>query len=175
MAANTALLPPNTKGLILMNIPVSTSRMWWPRRRKSSRWKGGEVGKSKKSSTSGLYWYLCTPSINRFYTGKWAPTKHEKRLSGDVIELLIYHQPSVKPSLTLHPFWHTWLCGWSFPNKCQASSRSWVQLPGGYIFVVLPKDMCMWPIMWHHVTAWWVCVIDVFSGLSWILDKPVNG
>ena len=25
-------------------------------------------------------------------------------LSGDVIELLIYHQPSVKPSLTLHPF-----------------------------------------------------------------------
>ena len=26
------------------------------------------------------------------------------RLSGDVIELLIYHHPSVKPSLTLHPF-----------------------------------------------------------------------
>ena len=25
-------------------------------------------------------------------------------LSGDVIELLIYHQPGVKPSLTLHPF-----------------------------------------------------------------------
>ena len=25
-------------------------------------------------------------------------------LSGDVIELLIYHQPSVKPSLTLRPF-----------------------------------------------------------------------
>ena len=25
-------------------------------------------------------------------------------MSGDVIELLIYHQPSVKPSLTLHPF-----------------------------------------------------------------------
>ena len=27
-----------------------------------------------------------------------------RALSGDVIELLIYHQPSVKPSLTLHPF-----------------------------------------------------------------------
>ena len=26
------------------------------------------------------------------------------RLSEDVIELLIYHQPSVKPSLTLRPF-----------------------------------------------------------------------
>ena len=25
-------------------------------------------------------------------------------LSGDIIELLIYHQPGVKPSLTLHPF-----------------------------------------------------------------------
>ena len=25
-------------------------------------------------------------------------------MSGDVIELLIYHQPGVKPSLTLHPF-----------------------------------------------------------------------
>ena len=25
-------------------------------------------------------------------------------LSGDVIELLIYHQPGVKPSLTLRPF-----------------------------------------------------------------------
>ena len=25
-------------------------------------------------------------------------------MSEDVIELLIYHQPSVKPSLTLHPF-----------------------------------------------------------------------
>ena len=25
-------------------------------------------------------------------------------MSGDVIELLIYHQPSVKPSLTLRPF-----------------------------------------------------------------------
>ena len=25
-------------------------------------------------------------------------------MSGDVIELLIYHQPSVKPSLTLCPF-----------------------------------------------------------------------
>ena len=27
-----------------------------------------------------------------------------RSLSGDVIELLIYHQPSVKPSLTLRPF-----------------------------------------------------------------------
>ena len=25
-------------------------------------------------------------------------------MSGDIIELLIYHQPGVKPSLTLHPF-----------------------------------------------------------------------
>ena len=25
-------------------------------------------------------------------------------MSGDVIELLIYHQPGVKPSLTLRPF-----------------------------------------------------------------------
>ena len=25
-------------------------------------------------------------------------------LSGDIIELLIYHQPGVKPSLTLRPF-----------------------------------------------------------------------
>ena len=28
----------------------------------------------------------------------------KKKLSGDIIELLIYHQPGVKPSLTLHPF-----------------------------------------------------------------------
>ena len=39
----------------------------------------------------------------------------KKKLSGDVIELLIYHQPGVKPSLTF--FWCTWLCGWSFPNR----------------------------------------------------------
>ena len=28
----------------------------------------------------------------------------KRSLSGDVIELLIYHQPSVKPSLTVRPF-----------------------------------------------------------------------
>ena len=67
--------------------------------------------------------------------------------------------------LDIASFWRTWLCGWSFPNKCQASSRSWVQLPGGYIFMVLPKVMCMWPIMWLNVTLMWHRLCD--STLTW--------
>ena len=65
----------------------------------------------------------------------------EPVVSGDVIELLIYHQPGVKPSLTLRPFGVLgYVAGHSLTN---------VKLPAGLGFnsqVVhnygLPKVMC---------------------------------
>ena len=51
---------------------------------------------------------------------------HGLELSGDVIELLIYHQPGVKPSLTLHPF--------SILGYVAGHSLTNVKLPAGLGF-----------------------------------------
>ena len=46
----------------------------------------------------------CDWSCQGLVSGESVKESERWWLSGDVIELLIYHQPSVKLSLTLHPF-----------------------------------------------------------------------
>ena len=65
-------------------------------------------------------------------------------LSGDVIELLIYHQPGVKPSLTMCPFGLLgYMAGHSLTNVKLLAGLGFNSRGEGYIIVILPKVMCM--------------------------------
>ena len=77
--------------------------------------------------------------------GKTSEIQMKKgQVSEDVIELLIYHQPSVKPSLTLRPFGILgYVAGHSLTTGIQLGNPKWVRL--GVKWVPMAIDSCFPP------------------------------